>query len=473
MKNRAIFFNVILFVSLFFIADNVFAGGVTLSAGKTTVNVGENVSITARTNDPMGSFSICSSNQSILSGCYGGSDDTVFKSPSDMGNYLFTAESPGTVKVVFTPEDMTSVANDEYYTSSNSITITVRQNLSDNSGSSSSSNKTTPRISNDRNLSSNNNLSSLSVEGATLNPEFNKDTLEYSVEFEPETKNIKINASAEDNNSSITGTGEISVNDGMNKIEVVVIAENGATKTYVINATVKDLDPIVVEVDGKKYNVIRKKELLPELNNYKETTVKINDFDVPALYSNTTKFTLVGLKNESGEINLYIYDSKNKTYKLYNEIDIRGTKIYLLDMPKSKIPSGYVKSDLSYNGKKIVAYKQSSSSEFGLVYALNVETGKKDLYVIDSKEGTIQRYDTDINKKINNKTNEYSTFIIGLLAIILILFTIIIVMIIKIKHKKKDNKDLSLKEKENIEKIVNKEKMKKSKKDKYNDMEKL
>lgn len=459
-------FKTICFILLFgFSILNASAGSLSVDV-TSAANVGDSVIVNVRADSMAGKFSVTSNNSGVLSG---GSSSTWIEGSS---SFTFSAKSAGTATITVTPIDVADY-DGNVVTNSVSKTVTIRQHLSDNSGSSSSSNKTTPRISNDRNLSSNNNLSSLSVEGATLNPGFNKDTLEYSAEFEPETKIIKVNASKEDDSSTITGTGEISVNDGMNKIEVVVTAENGATKTYVINATVKDLDPIVVEVDGKKYNVIRKKELLPELNNYKETTVKINDFDVPALHSNTTKFTLVGLKNESGEINLYIYDSKNKTYKLYNEIDIRGTKIYLLDMPKSKIPSGYVKSDLSYNGKKIVAYKQSSSSEFGLIYALNVETGKKDLYVIDSKEGTIQRYDTDINKKINNKTNEYSTFIIGLLSIILILFTIIIVMIIKIKHKKKDNKDLSLKEKENIEKIVNKEKMKKSKKDKYNDMEKL
>ena len=42
-----------------------------------------------------------------------------------------------------------------------------------------------------------------------------------------------------------------------NKIEVVVTAQNGSTKTYTIEVTVKDLNPITVQVDGKNYTVVK------------------------------------------------------------------------------------------------------------------------------------------------------------------------------------------------------------------------
>lgn len=458
--------------SVFFIAfvTNVSAGSLSLEV-TSSVKVGDSVIVTVKADSMAGKFSVTSSDSSVLSG---GSSSSWIEGSS---TYTFSANKAGSATITVTPID---VADYDGNVVSNSVskTVTVKQSLSDNSsssssGNSSSGNKTTPRISNDRNLSSNNNLSSLSIDGVTLNPEFNKDTTEYSVELEAETKNIKINASAEDDSSSITGAGDVQVSDGMNKIEVVVTAENGSTKTYVINANVKDLDPITVEVNGKTYNVIRKKELLIVPNNYKETTVKINGIDVPALHNNITKYTLVGLKDSSGDINLYIYDSKKNTYTLYKEIEFKGMRVFLLEISKSKIPSGYIKSDLSYNGEKIVAYKQSSSSEFGLVYALNVDTGEKNLYIIDSKEGTIQRYDENLNKNLNNKISEYNVFILGLFGIIGILFLILIIVIIKNKKKKNptlENNNVSNKEQEKIKKIVEKEK---TKKNAYDDMEKL
>ncbi|HHX32884.1 MAG TPA: hypothetical protein GX713_01500, partial [Mollicutes bacterium] len=61
--------------------------------------------------------------------------------------------------------------------------------------------------------STNNYLKSLSIEGASLTPKFNKSTLEYSVELEPKTEKIKISAQLEDSKSSLKGTGTITVSE--------------------------------------------------------------------------------------------------------------------------------------------------------------------------------------------------------------------------------------------------------------------
>ena len=96
-------------------------------------------------------------------------------------------------------------------------------------------------VNNTNKLSSNNNLKSLEIGGYTLSPEFSKDTLEYFVEVPNGTTSININSTREDNTASISGNGEVSVNEGSNKIELKVQAENGNVKVYVINVTVKEL----------------------------------------------------------------------------------------------------------------------------------------------------------------------------------------------------------------------------------------
>ena len=73
--------------------------------------------------------------------------------------------------------------------------------------------------------SKNNYLSSLTVDKGSLNPVFNKQTLDYTVELEPETKNITINGTKEDSKSSISGLGEKELVEGSNRIEIKVTAE--------------------------------------------------------------------------------------------------------------------------------------------------------------------------------------------------------------------------------------------------------
>ena len=46
--------------------------------------------------------------------------------------------------------------------------------------------------------SKNNNLSTLSISGASLSPEFNKDILEYTAELDPDTTKANVSAEVED-----------------------------------------------------------------------------------------------------------------------------------------------------------------------------------------------------------------------------------------------------------------------------------
>ena len=83
-----------------------------------------------------------------------------------------------------------------------------------------------------------NTLKSLSVSGYDLSPEFNEDTLEYSVSVPPTTTKVTIDATRKDNASKVEGTGEFEVNEGQNKFEIKVTAESGALRTYIVTVNV-------------------------------------------------------------------------------------------------------------------------------------------------------------------------------------------------------------------------------------------
>ncbi len=90
-------------------------------------------------------------------------------------------------------------------------------------------------------LKSNNNyLSSLSVEGYELSPQFDKQTLEYTLNKKIKESVINIKAIADDSKATVIGTGNIKINKNQNKFRIDVTAESGTVRTYIIKITQDD-----------------------------------------------------------------------------------------------------------------------------------------------------------------------------------------------------------------------------------------
>ena len=286
--------------------------------------------------------------------------------------------------------------------------------------------------------SSNNYLKSLEVEGYKITPNFNKNTNEYSLEVPAKTEKIKINATKEDSEATISGAGEKKVSEGVNKFVIKVTAENGNSREYTLNVTVKELEPINVTIDNEAYTVIRKIEQLPTLssNVYEKSTTKINNEDVPTLKSEITGYILIGLKNKAGNTNLYIYNEEQKTYTLYNEFTFNKLTLYPLEK-EFEIPSGFKESILKINELEIKAYKNIKNPHYSIFKGINIETGEENTYIYDEKENTVQRY-TNLNDTIENtnNNNELYLYVSILLGSILIITYIIILANLINKNKK-------------------------------------
>lgn len=84
------------------------------------------------------------------------------------------------------------------------------------------------------------NLTKLSVDKPGLEPEFNKDTLDYSITVPFSVQELKIKAVTSDRGASssiksTTGYGDqIKLNEGENKIQIEVTSEDGTVKKYSI-----------------------------------------------------------------------------------------------------------------------------------------------------------------------------------------------------------------------------------------------
>ena len=393
MKRKIKYLLFVIFCNIFIV--NVYATSINASASKSQIQEGQTVkvSVTVSSEETLGSWGFSVGyDSSILQ--YVSSDLESGLTSAGVGNgsiknktytITFKGKKAGTGSISIKSPWVYSWNEKEMKVSSKGASIKV-SSPSSNSSNTTKSNTTSNK---QKNESANNNLSSLSIDKYYINPKFNKNTTSYDVSVPNEVREIKVNAKTEDSKASVNGTGNIKLNEGKNKVNVTVTAENGNRKTYTINVNVKDKNPIIVNVDGEEYTVIQKKEELSSPNNYKETTVTINGTEVPALTSDITNFTLVGLTDKNGKTNLYIY--KDDKYTIYNEYKFSGITLYLKEPSKENMLDKIEKIEITVEDNKITAYKLEDNI-YPLLYGINLDTGEENWYTYEESENTLQKF---------------------------------------------------------------------------------
>ncbi|MBQ4284300.1 MAG: cadherin-like beta sandwich domain-containing protein [Lachnospira sp.] len=120
-----------------------------------------------------------------------------------------------------------------------SVDIAVKNIVTTTGSSEGNAGNATYSVSIAKPVSTDNNLSGLSVDGYTLSPAFSAGTTTYSIgEVDYSVSSIRVNATKADNDATVSVSGtNLSV--GANTVTVTVKAQNGSTKTYKINVTRK------------------------------------------------------------------------------------------------------------------------------------------------------------------------------------------------------------------------------------------
>ena len=431
-----------LFINLFIaLGVNAASGSISATTSSNQAVVGStfNVTVKVSCSEALGSwqFGIAYDNQyiSLQSG------DTSVASYGDGSSkvktytYKFKAIKSGKANVRITGASMVSWSdvNTLFTPSVSNTSITV---------------KTQAEI--EASYSKDNTLKSLSVSGYELSPSFDKNVGEYSITVPDDVTSVNVNASVNDSRASLRGTGTINVSEGSNKIEVVVTAQNGSIKTYTINVTVKDLNPITPTIDGEEYSVVKKTDLLVNPVGFSPTTVKINGIDVPAFYSDIAKLTLVGLKKSDGEIKLYIYD--NNEYTLYNEL--KSSSLTLYPVFNDEDLESFVKKEIEINGVKFQSYYREED-DLTLIYAMNIENGNKAYFNYDKKNNSFVEYNSKYESGLKTENKEFLMYLGFMAVLVFILLIICIICIRKNNRLKKILKSITEKTKE-IENIKQK-----------------
>lgn len=202
--------------------------------------------------------------------------------------------------------------------------------------------------------SSNNYLSNLEIEGYSLTPQFDKQTINYSINEEINVSSVVIKATAEDERATITGDGKVELQSGENNLKIDVKAENGTERTYFIKLNKKiekgqpKLDELKINAimsDGKSEEI----EISPEFNKdtfeykcevYNETTsIKLNaiaenDSNVEITGNEDLKegnnVVTVKVQAESGEESVYkinVYRKEKQEQETVNTEENSSVKI--------------------------------------------------------------------------------------------------------------------------------------------------
>ncbi|MBE6141103.1 MAG: hypothetical protein E7172_06230 [Firmicutes bacterium] len=368
-------------------------------------------------------------------------------------NYLqltsSTAEASGTIMAGFSEKGLTSKKYTFTFktlkTGSTNVSVgsymAIDYNNPSDAGkiSLSTSSKTVKIITQEEleaSYSKDNTLKSLTVEGYELTPSFSKDTLEYSLIVPEDTKEITIDGQKNDNTATINGLGKFEVTQGTNTFEITVKAQNGSERIYKITIEVKDNNPINVTIEDENYTVVKLKENLPTPFAYQEKTITIDNFEIPAFYSEITDITLVGLKNLNGEVDLFIY--KDDAYFPYRELT--GQKTIIYPLTTDKVISNYEKTTININGLEIPAYQYNKKTNQSIIYGINIENGLEGFYIYDEKNMTFALFNDLETQELLEKIDLYTYIIIGFIIILGLMFVVIIILLIKNKKKHKNLK---------------------------------
>ena len=432
MKKKLSFVFAIVFTFLINISIALAAPSSSISVNRSKIEVGQSVTATV-TVKSAASWNVHINGTGNTNGCSKNEADASSNGKNTTKKFSVTcsANSTGVIKISYSGDATSEDGKNVNISGSKTITVVAK-----------------------RPKSSNNDLKALSVEGYELTPAFNKNTLEYSVSVPSTVNSIKINATKADNYSRLSGTGEFEVVEGPNLLNVVVTSETGVEKTYKINVIVEDKNPIEVKVDGKTYTLVKNARSLVAPDNYTETTVTISGIEIPAFYNEKTKYTLVGLKDSSGNIGLFVYEDGK--YYSYNEIKVDALSIVVLDVPETL--KGYQKKNVSIGEFKVDALVVKSNSRFAIVYGVNVITGEKGYYKYDLDGKTISRYDDEMILLLQNKNKTISYIMLGASVAAGVFFILTIALAVANGRKKKlIEKAIMLNEAKN-EKVVKKTK---------------
>ena len=378
--------------------------------------------------------------------------NNTYPSATTVGSVKFKMPSSGNMVVKLTNIAVSDDNYNSYDGSSVSATIRVKSNV--------------------------NTLSSLSVNGYTLTPAFNPNTTSYTVNTD--NSSITINATKSDSRASVSGIGTKNLNYGKNTFNIVVKAEDGNSKTYIIvvnrnddrngDSTLRSLSvssgSIKFSASVKSYNVslnanVESFSVEGVANNskskvsyspsksisIKQGETKTITVTVTAENQTKTEYKIHVSRGDSRSSDNYLKSLSMKESKINFDKDILN---YTLEVPFhiTKLNLSYILSDVKAKvdvkgnndlvvGNNVITLLVTAENQTTKTYTLNVNRLKENEEVTTTTTTTTKKVDSPRGEK-KGKSYNILFFILGMFAGSIL--TLIVLFGIK---KYKENKNAS------------------------------
>lgn len=408
-----------------------------------------------------GSFSV-SGGGTVASGA----TTTITVSASNCaGKFTISASGSGKVSTSSVFLDNSSSTITVTAPSSGSTTITVKaSDVTDYDGKSVSGSKTvTVSVAVADTRSTNNSLSALSVSDGTLSPEFASGTTAYTVNV-MDIDSITINATKADTAASVSGTGEKSLEPGLNEFNVVVTAENGSTKTYSVDVTLVESPTAYITYGDMEYGVVKNVEELITPDGFEEVTVNVDGEEVTAWTNNLLGMTILYLIDGDGNEDFYVYDETTEMISEFRPLGLLGRNIYIVDIEEAEqTRDGMVYELLTIEGNEIMgwSFEDEALSDYYVIYVMSDTGGMVNYLYCESDSAMILAPDmasvssetyttliadleastesvstlTATKNELNEEINLYQYILIGLGIAVIILMVVVIILAVKLKKK--------------------------------------
>ena len=437
MKNLKKIFIIctVVFALLLCMTQSVFAAGISVTAGQSSVKVGNTVAftITVPSNTQAWTYQVAwSDNLTYVSG---DTEPMGFEGNSTRNQLIFKANGEGTGKVWIAGGSYS--IDRQPYDASGSATVSIVSASQPSQGYDHGDFDDDPPT---PSKSSNNALASLTVSAGELTPAFDPTITDYTLSLPLRTNKITFTAAPSDSKATVQGDGEVALQGGENKVAVVVTAEDGSAKTYNITVKVAREPTVFFSLNGESLGVMQDTDGVTPPAGFSPTTVPYSGEELPAWTNAAGQMLLYLVNQDTLAAGFYLYDEAEGVQSPYLPIVYGATTYVYTGVPaeKESIP-GLTLCDVEAFGHILKGWKYEDASlqDFCVLYLMDAG-GNYGCHTYDSQSGTLQRFSgavfTDDGRTI--RVPMLYVYIAGGAAAVLLLLVIILAAVCISRGKK-------------------------------------
>ena len=437
MKNLKKIFIIytVVFALLLCMTQSVFAASISVTAGQSSVKVGNTVAftITVPPNTQAWTYQVAwSDNLTYVSG---DTEPMGFEGNSTRNQLIFKANGEGTGKVWIAGGSYS--IDRQPYDASGSATVSIVSASQPSQGYDHGDFDDDPPT---PSKSSNNALASLTVSAGELAPAFDPTITDYTLSLPLRTNKITFTATPSDSKATVQGDGEVALRGGENKVAVVVTAEDGSAKTYNITVKVAREPTVFFSLNGESLGVMQDTDGVTPPAGFSPTTVPYSGEELPAWTNAAGQMLLYLVNQDTLAAGFYLYDEAEGVQSPYLPIVYGATTYVYTGVPaeKESIP-GLTLCDVEAFGHILKGWKYQDASlqDFCVLYLMDAG-GNYGCHTYDSQSGTLQRFSgavfTDDGRTM--RVPMLYVYIAGGAAAVLLLLVIILAAVCISRGKK-------------------------------------